>query len=109
MKKLCNTGLCLLMVGALVASCADYNETYDFRAQPDPSYTKPYADLAPVKSYINKSVTPNLSIGATLDIKEFNKQELAHAAVITNFDNVSFGKTLMSGNIISSTGVYPVE
>lgn len=105
MKKLCNTGLCLLMVGALVASCADYNETYDFRAQPDPSYTKPYADLAPVKSYINKSVTPNLSIGATLDIKEFNKQELAHAAVITNFDNVSFGKTLMSGNIISSTGV----
>ena len=105
MKKLQNTGLCLLMVGALVASCAKYDDTYNFAAQPDPDYANPYADLNPVNSYINKSTTPNLSIGATLDIKEFNKQELAHAAVMTNFDNVSFGKTLMSGNIVSSTGV----
>jgi len=105
MKKLQNTGLCLLVVGALVASCAKYDDTYNFAAQPDPDYANPYADLNPVNSYINKSATPNLSIGATLDIKEFNKQELAHAAVMTNFDNVSFGKTLMSGNIVSSTGV----
>ena len=105
MKKLQTKGLCMLMAGALVASCADYNDTYNYPAQPDASYANPYNDLAPVKSYINKTSTPKLSIGATLDIKEFNKQELAHSAVMTNFDNVSFGKTLMSGSIISATGV----
>jgi len=105
MKKLYKNGLYLLMAGALISSCADYNETDNFSAQPDPTFATPYADLAPVKSYIDRTANPNLTIGATLDIKEFNKQELAHSAVMTNFDNVAFGKTLMSGTIVSSTGV----
>lgn len=105
MKKLYKNSLYFLMAGALFASCAEYNETDNFKAEPDPSFSTPYADLEPVKSYIDKTTNPNLAIGATLDIKEFNKQELAHAAAMTNFDNVSFGKTLMSGTIVSSTGV----
>lgn len=105
MKKLYKNSLYLLMAGALVASCADYNETDKFTAEPDPTYTAPYADFAPVKSYIDKAVNPNLTIGATLDIKEFNKQELAHSAAMTNFDNVSFGKTLMLDEIVGETGV----
>ena len=36
---------------------------------------------------------------------EFNKQELAHAAAVTNCDNVAFGNTLMSGKIINAKGV----
>ncbi len=104
MKKIING---LLAVGSLMlaASCADYNETYDFTAEGDPSYSIPYADLAPVKSYINRDKYPNMSIGAMLKVADFNKQELAHAAAMTNFNTVAFGSTLMSGAIISEKGI----
>ena len=90
---------------ALVASCADYNVTDNFYAEPDPSYVEPYMDLEPVKSYIDRSQYPNMSLGATLRVSDFNKQELAHAACVTNCDNVFFGSTLMSGTIVNAKGV----
>ena len=98
---------CLFMIaaGALVAACADYNVTDDFSANPDPSYIEPYKDLAPVKSYINRETYPNMSLGATLKVSDFNKQELAHAAIVTNCDNVAFGNSLMSGTIVNAKGV----
>ena len=101
MNKICY----LLAVGALVASCADYNVTDDFKADPDPSYVEPYKDLNPVKSYIDRNQYPNLTLGATLKVAEYNKQELAHAAAMTNFDNLAFGSTLMSGSIVNAKGV----
>ena len=105
MNKLLRNGLLMLAAGAFIASCADYNVTDDFTAQPDPAFSEPYKDLAPVKSYIDRNTYPNMSIGATLKIADFNKQELAHAAAVTNFDDVSFGTSMMSGTIINSKGV----
>ena len=98
-------GLFVLALGALVASCADYNETDNFTAEPDPTFVEPYKDYAPIKSYIDRDKYPNMSLGATLKVTEFNKQELAHAAAITNFDNIAFGTTLMSGAIVNEKGV----
>lgn len=95
----------MMAAGALVASCADYNVTDDFKAQPDPSFVEPYKDLDPVKSYIDRATYPNLTLGAMLNVTEFNKQELAHAAALTNFDNLAFGTTLMSGAIVNAKGV----
>ena len=89
----------------LVTSCADYNVTDDFTAEPDPGYVEPYKDLQPVKTYIDRIQYPNLKLGATMKVSDFNKQELAHAACVTNCDNVSFGTTLMAGSIINSKGV----
>jgi len=89
----------------VLLSCADYNVTDDFKAEPDPTFVEPYKDLAPVKSYIDRKTYPNMSVGATLKVTDFNKQELAHAAAVTNFDNLAFGTTLMSGAIISAKGV----
>ena len=105
MKKLFKSGLLMLAVGAIVVSCADYNETDNFTAQPDPSFVEPYKDLNPVKSYIDRAAYPNLTLGAQLKVADFNKQELAHSAVVTNFDNVSFGTSLMSGSIVNAKGV----
>ena len=90
---------------AFLASCADYNVTDDFTAEPDPSYVEPYKELEPVKSYINRNEYPNLKLGATMKVSEFNKQELAHAACVNNCDNVAFGTTLMAGSIINGKGV----
>ncbi len=95
----------MLAAGALAISCADYNVTDDFKADPDPSFVEPYKDLAPVKSYINKDNYPNMTLGATLKVSDFNKQELAHAAAVTNFDNAFFGTSLMSGSIVNAKGV----
>lgn len=105
MKKFFRNGLVMLAVGAFAASCADYNVTDDFSAEPDPSYVEPYKDLQPVKSYIDREQYPNLSLGALLKVVDFNKQELAHAAAVTNFDDVTFGTTLMSGSIVNAKGV----
>jgi hypothetical protein len=105
MKKFFRNGLLMLAAGALAVSCADYNVTDDFRAQPDPSFVEPYKDLGPIKSYIDRDKFPNMSLGATLKVADFNRQELAHAAAITNFDNVAFGTTLMSGTIVNARGV----
>jgi len=88
-----------------LSSCADYNTTDDFTAQPDPAFVEPYKDLAPVKSYIDRTGYPNMTLGATLKVADFNKQELAHAAAVTNFDNIAFGTTLMSGTIVNAKGV----
>jgi len=105
MKKFFRNGLLMLAAGALAVSCADYNVTDDFRAQPDPSFVEPYKDLGPIKSYIDRDKFPNMSLGAMLKVADFNRQELAHAAAITNFDNVAFGTTLMSGTIVNARGV----
>ena len=105
MNKIFRTSLLMLAAGAILASCADYNVTDDFIAEPDPTFTEPYKDLAPVKSYINRDQYPNLTLGATLKVSDFNNQALAHAAAVTNFDNVAFGTTLMSGTIVNARGV----
>ena len=105
MNKILRNGLFMLAAGALVVSCADYNVTDDFKAAPDPSFVEPYKDLGPIKSYIDRAQYPNMTLGATLRVVDFNKQELAHAAAVTNFDYVSFGTTLMSGTIINERGV----
>ena len=95
----------MLAAGALAVSCADYNETDNFRAEPDPSVVIKYSDLAPVKTYIDRAQYPNMTLGAQLSVTEFNKQELAHAAAMTNFDDVAFGTSLMSGEIVNAKGV----
>ena len=105
MNRIFRNGLLMLAAGAFAVSCADYNVTDDFKAEPDPSFVEPYKDLAPVKSYIDRETYANMSIGATLKVADFNKQELAHAAAMTNFDNVAFGTSLMSGSIINAKGV----
>ena len=105
MKKIYRNGLLMLAMGALAVSCADYNTVDDFAADPDPSFSEPYKDLNPIKSYIDRDKYPNMTLGATLKVTDFNKQELAHAAALTNFDNLAFGTTLMSGSIVSSKGV----
>ena len=105
MKKIFKNSLLMLAAGALAVSCADYNETDNFRAEPDPSVIIKYSDLAPVKTYIDRAQYPNLTLGAQLSVTEFNKQELAHAAAMTNFDDVTFGTTLMSGSIVNAKGV----
>ena len=105
MNRIFRNGLFMLAAGALLASCADYNETGNFYAEPDPSYVEPYKDLAPVKSYIDRNQYPNMALGATLKVADFNRQDLAHAAVVTNCDNVAFGASLMSGSIVNAKGV----
>lgn len=105
MNKILKSGLLMLAAGALVVSCADYDAMDGFTAEPDPTFKEPYKDYAPVKSYIDRNTYPNMSLGATLKVADFNKQELAHAAAITNFDNIAFGTSLMSGAIINQKGV----
>ena len=105
MNKTLKNSLFMLVVGALAVSCADYNTTDNFPAEPDPTYTIPYKELDAVKSYIDRNTYPNMSLGALLKVSDFNKQELAHAAAITNFDDVTFGTTLMSGAIVNEKGV----
>ena len=105
MNKIFRNLSLMLVAGTFAASCADYNETSNFKADPDPEFIVPYKDLAPVKTYIDRQKYPNMSLGAQLKVSDFNKQELAHAAAITNFDNVAFGTTLMSGSIVNAKGV----
>ena len=105
MKKNIINGLLMLATGVFAVSCADYNVTDDFTAEPDPTITEPYKDLAPVKSYIDRSKNPNMSLGVTLKVTDYNKQALAHAAAMTNFDNLAFGTSLMSGTIVNAKGV----
>ena len=109
MNRIFRNSLFMIAAGAFVAACADYNVTDDFSADPDPTYVMPYQEYAPVKSYIDREKYPNLSLGATLKVSEFNKQELAHAAAMTNFDNVAFGTSLMSGSIINDKGRWMAE
>ena len=105
MKKNFINGLLMLATGIFTVSCADYNVTDDFTAEPDSTITEPYKDLAPVKSYIDRSKNPNMSLGVTLSVADYNKQALAHAAAMTNFDNLAFGTTLMPGSIVNAKGV----
>ena len=82
-----------------------FTQYYHFKAERDPSFVEPYKDLGPIKSYIDREKYPNMALGAMLKVADFNKQELAHAAAVTNFDDYAFGNTLMSGNIVSAKGV----
>ena len=105
MKKIYRNGLLMLAAGTLAVSCATYDSDNWVDASPDPNVSDPYKDYAPVKTYIDRNKYANMSLGATLKVAEFNKQELAHAAAVTNFDNIAFGNTLMSGTIVNEKGV----
>ena len=105
MNKMFKNAFYLLAAAAFAVSCADYNVTDDFTAEPDPTFVEPYKDYGTVKSYLNREAYPNMSLGAQLKVAEFNKQELAHAAAVTNFDDLAFGTTLMSGNIVNAKGI----
>lgn len=105
MNRIFRNSLLMLAAGAFAVSCADYNETNNFKVDPDPAFVEPYKDLGPVKSYIDREHYPNMALGATMKATDFNKQELTHAAAITNFDNVTFGTSLMSGSIVNEKGV----
>ena len=105
MNKILKDALLMLVAGTFAVSCADYNETDNFTAQPDPTVTTPYNDLNPVKSYINRGAYPNMSLDAALNIKDFKEQALAHAAAVANFDRFYFGTAFMSGSIINAKGV----
>lgn len=105
MNKIFRNTLMVMATGALVVSCADYNEISDFKADPDPTVVRLYTDLAPVKSYIDRVTYPNLTLGVQLKVADFNKQELAHAVAVTNFDNYAFGTTLMPASIVNPKGV----
>ena len=105
MKRIIRNGLLILAAGVFAVSCADYNVTDKFTAEPDPEYKEPYKDYNTVKSYLDRDKYANMSLGATLSVKEFNKQDLAHAAAVTNLDNLYFGTGLMSGTIINDKGV----
>ncbi|MCF0192930.1 MAG: hypothetical protein HUK05_05865, partial [Prevotella sp.] len=59
MKKIYKNSLYMLVAGALVASCADYNSTNDFHVDADTSIIQPYTDFNPIKSYIDKTANPN--------------------------------------------------
>lgn len=105
MNKNFRNALLMLAVGAFAVSCADYNETNNFYAEPDPNVKSPYKDLATVKSYINREAYPNMSLGAALKLSEFKEQALAHAAAVANFNDYYFGTSFMSGAIINAKGV----
>ena len=101
MNKILKNGLLMLAAGALSVSCADYDVTDDFTAEPDPTFVEPYKDLAPVKSYINRTDYPNMSLGATLKVADFNTLDLAHAVAVTHFDDIAIGTSLMSCTIVN--------
>ena len=103
MKKIVNELLafsCLL----LAASCADYNDLGGFKAEPDPSYTDEYADLNPVKDYIDRTANPNMSMETSMALTTYNKQALEHSVAVTNFDGVAFGYTFMPDKYVSKKG-----
>lgn len=104
MKKIYKNGLFMMALAALAVSCADYNETGNFHAEPDPSITNPYSDLANVSSYIDRSAYPNMKLGVMMKATEFNQQELSHAAAVLNFDEISCGNSLMSGSVFTASG-----
>ena len=103
MKKIVNELLafsCLL----LAASCADYNDLGGFKAEPDPSYTDEYAELNPVKDYIDRTANPNMSMETSMALTTYNKQALEHSVAVTNFDGVAFGYTFMPDKYVSKKG-----
>ena len=104
MKKIFRNSLLMMVAGAFTVSCADYNDTDNFKANPDPSVVPQYTDLGPIKSYLDRSAHPNMSLGTQIKLKDFNDQALYHAAAMSNFDDVYFGTDLMSGKIINAKG-----
>lgn len=88
----------------LAVSCADYNDLGGFKAEPDPSYTDEYANLDPVKDYINRTATPNMSMETSMALTTYNKQGLEHSVAVTNFDGVAFGYTFMPDKYVSKKG-----
>ena len=91
---------CLL----LAVSCADYNDLGGFKAEPDPSYTDEYAELDPVKDYINRTANPNMSMETSMALTTYNKQGLEHSVAVTNFDGVAFGYSFMPDKYVSKKG-----
>ena len=102
--KLLGAAFFILHSSLFIYSCADYNVTDDFKADPDPTVIPHYTDLGAIKSYLDRSAHPNMSLGTQLKLKDFNDQALYHAAAIANFDDVFFGSDLMAGKIINGKG-----
>ena len=70
MKKIFRNSLLMLAAGALAVSCADYNETDNFKADPDPSYVIPYKDLSPGTTLMSGEIVNAKGVMNFLSMKD---------------------------------------
>lgn len=105
MKNIYKKGLFMMVAGALVASCADYNVTDDYKPESGSPYVPPYGEYNPIKTYIDKEKYPNMTISTAISSSDFKAQGQVHAMAVTNFDGVSLGTGLMSSKFVRANGV----
>lgn len=105
MKNIYKKGLFMMAAGALVASCADYNVTDDYKPESGSPYVPPYGEYQAIKTYVDKEKYPNMTVSAAMSASDFKAQGQTHAMAVANFDGVSLGSGMMSSKFIRDNGV----
>ncbi|WP_167607941.1 endo-1,4-beta-xylanase [Maribellus sediminis] len=90
---------------AVMASCVD-DSLLDYKVDKPESiaeleYLKEYDVL---KSYVDRSASPDFKLGAGVSLSDFNKKGLVFSHISSNFDEVAAGYAMKHGAIVKSDG-----
>lgn len=97
--------LCLAAFG--FASCADDYSLLDYEGIEKPvdmaayEYLKDYNDL---KSYVDRSASPNFKLGTGITASEYNEGGLVQRLAVNNFDEVTPGNAMKHESVVGNDG-----
>ena len=92
---------------ALIAlvSCTE-NSLLDYKVdKPESLIGKEYLnDYDVLKSYVDRSASPDFKLGAGVSVDAFNKQGTVYSHIISNFDEVTAGWAMKHGAVVQDNG-----
>lgn len=97
--------LCLAAFG--FASCADDYSLLDYEGIEKPvdmaayEYLKDYNDL---KSYVDRSASPNFKLGTGITASQYNEGGLVQRLAVNNFDEVTPGNAMKHASVVGNDG-----
>jgi len=100
-----NNMIWVTLVSALLVSCVDTDFTDITVSKPESIAQYEYLkDYAPLKSYINRTASPDFKLGLALAANEFSEEGLVYRLVQANFDEVTAGNAMKYASCVNDKG-----
>lgn len=100
-----NNMIWVTLVSALLVSCVDTDFTDITVSKPESIAQYEYLkDYAPLKSYINRTASPDFKLGLALAANEFSEEGLVYRLAQANFDEVTAGNAMKYASCVNDKG-----
>jgi endo-1,4-beta-xylanase len=93
------------MALSVLASCADdIKPAFDAQKPATLAQLEYLREYDVLKSYVNRSASPNFKLGAGISVSDFTKKGVDYSMIVSNFDEVVAGWEMKHGAVVQDDG-----